>query len=76
MDATALHAIEPTIPVASSTTNAYLSGVTSSATDYSVTTTSVNNNTFTITRAADGTVTHSCTSAGGAAGGGCVGSTW
>ena len=77
MDAAAIHSIEPTIPIATSTTNAYLSNVTSGSDNYSVTTTSVSGNTYTITRAADGTVTHSCLASGtGAAAGGCVGSTW
>src|SRR5258708_6129505 len=77
MDATALNSIEPTIPTSSNgNTRAYLSGVTATTNDYSVTTTSVNGNTFTVARDAQGNVTHSCTSAAGAAAGGCVGSTW
>jgi len=76
MDAAAINAIEPTIPIVASTSHAYLSGVVSAADNYSVTTTSVNNNTSTVTRDNAGNVTHSCTSAAGAGQGGCVGGTW
>ena len=83
MDATHLNAIEPTIPIVSSTTNAWLSGVAgpggtgTPGSGYSVTTTSVNGNTFTISRDTSGNVTHTCSVANaGASSGGCVNSTW
>jgi type IV pilus assembly protein PilA len=79
MDAAGLNAIEPTIRIVASTTDAYLSNVTvtGGGTGYSVTTTSPSTNTFTITRAADGTTSRTCTPVGAAAGsGGCVAGAW
>ena len=79
MDATSLNQIEPTIPLADTNNNAYLVSATPDGTNngYTVTTKSVNGNTFSITRDDQGNITHSCTSAGtGAASGGCVSSTW
>jgi type IV pilus assembly protein PilA len=79
MTAASLNSIEPTIPLDSGTpagSRAFLSTVTSSATGYTVTTTSVNNNTFSVTRDDQGNITHACTTSGGAASGGCVNSTW
>jgi type IV pilus assembly protein PilA len=80
MDATALNTIEPTIPTSASTTSprAWLTAATptTAGDGYSVTTQSVNGNTFTVTRDNTGNVTHSCTSAAGASAGGCVNSTW
>jgi type IV pilus assembly protein PilA len=78
MDAAALNAIEPTIRITSSQTDAYLSGVTVPASNsYSVTATSPSGNTFTIARAADGSTSRTCTpTTTGASSGGCVGGTW
>ena len=85
MDQAGLNTIEPTIPITSDTTSprAWLSAVTGSDgtgvpsdTGYAVTTTSVNGNTFTISRGSDGTVTHKCVAAAGPSSGGCVNSTW
>jgi type IV pilus assembly protein PilA len=56
---------EPTIPTAVSTTEAYLSGTTHGASEYSVTVTSADGDEYTISRASDGTVTRECTSATG-----------
>jgi type IV pilus assembly protein PilA len=65
MSVTALHNIEPTIQTANvNGTQAFLSTVTVSGggTGYAVTTTSEpTGNTFTITRASDGTTTRTCT---------------
>jgi type IV pilus assembly protein PilA len=74
----ALNAIEPTISTAASTTDAYLSAAAANATGdgYSVTTNSPSGNTFTITRAANGTTSRTCTAGAGAATGGCVGGAW
>jgi type IV pilus assembly protein PilA len=78
LSASALQTIEPTIQTTSANNNAYLQTATpdSSGNGYTVTTVSTSGNTFSITRADDGTVSHACTSAGGAAAGGCVNSTW
>jgi type IV pilus assembly protein PilA len=53
-----IKAVEPSIEVAGN--KAHLTGVTANANDYVVTVTSATNNTYTITKAADGTVTRSC----------------
>jgi type IV pilus assembly protein PilA len=79
MDATALATIEPTIQTAAANNNAYLSGVTVTATGdgYSVTSTSNSSNTYTITRNSNGTVQRTCTpTSTGANSGGCVAGTW
>jgi type IV pilus assembly protein PilA len=77
MSAASINQIEPTIPIVASTSHAYLSAVVSAANTYTVTTTSVNNNTYSVSRAADGTISHSCTVANPGAGqGGCVNNTW
>jgi hypothetical protein len=77
MDKPALNAIEPTIRIVASATDAYLSGVSVPAADsYSVTTTSPSGNTFTITRDVSGNTSRSCTAAAGAGSGGCVNGTW
>jgi type IV pilus assembly protein PilA len=70
---TTLHAEEPSIPVAASSGNAYLSAASGSTTGYVVTATAAapDTNTFTITNT-NGVVTRSCTGTTG----GCVGSTW
>ena len=74
----ALQTIEPTIQITAGNNNAYLSAAAPDGTNqgYTVTTTSTSGNTFSITRNDNGTVTHACTSVGGAASGGCVNSTW
>ena len=79
MTAAGLATIEPTIQTAAANNNAYLSGVTVTATGdgYSVTSTSNSSNTYTITRANTGAVTRTCTpTSTGASSGGCVGGTW
>jgi type IV pilus assembly protein PilA len=79
MSAAGLNAIEPTIRIVASATDAYLSNVTliGGGTGYSVTTTSPSTNTFTITRNPDGTTARTCTPvAASAASGGCVNGTW
>jgi len=80
MDAPGLNTIEPTIPLTSNgNSRAFLSGVTvvGAGVGYTVTTTSVNGNTYTIARDANGNITHTCTVANaGASQGGCVGGTW
>jgi type IV pilus assembly protein PilA len=69
-----LNGIESTIPITVSTTNAYLSAATPiGTTGYTVTATAEpDNNTFSITRNANGTTSRACTGATG----GCVASTW
>ena len=71
---TTLNAIEKTIPIVASTTNAYLSAATPiSTTGYTVTATAEPTaNTYSITRNSDGTITRSCTGATG----GCVSLSW
>jgi type IV pilus assembly protein PilA len=81
MNATALNTIENTIPITSSTTNAWLSGVTVLTTNdgYSVTATAEpSGHTFTITRDAQGNFTRSCAVSGSSTndGGGCVNGSW
>ena len=72
-----LNAIEPTIPTAAGGNNAWLSTATSpDGASYTVVSTSVNGNTFSIIRNSDGTVNRTCTAAAGAASGGCVNSSW
>ena len=79
MTAAGLATIEPTIQTAAANNNAYLSGVTVTATGdgYSVTSTSNSSNTYTITRNSNGTVQRTCTpTSTGANSGGCVAGTW
>ena len=73
-----LAGIEPTIPTSASAANggAYLSAATGTANSYTVTATSSDLNTFTITRNTDGTVVRSCTSSASPNSGGCVNSSW
>jgi type IV pilus assembly protein PilA len=80
-----LVAAEPTINTSSTSNNAYLSAAndgspTSPGTDakgFYVTATSTSGNTYTITRADDGTVTRTCTpTTTSAASGGCVAGSW
>jgi type IV pilus assembly protein PilA len=70
---TALQGVEPTL---NDTTGATLTAASGTASTYSVTSTSSDTNTYTIARAADGTVTRSCTGAAAPNGGGCVNSKW
>jgi type IV pilus assembly protein PilA len=74
---TALNAVEATIPIARSSSNAWLSAAATlgGGTGFYVTSTSVSGNTFTIQNDA-GVVTRSCTVASGGSSGGCVNSTW
>jgi type IV pilus assembly protein PilA len=69
---TSLNNIE-TIPLSNSNNNAYLSAATPTLAGdgYTVTATSTSNNTFSITRAADGTVSRTCTQAVATNPGGC-----
>ncbi len=79
MSAAGLNSIEPTIPLSNSSNNAYLVSATPDSTNngYTVTTKSVNGNTYSITRDDSGNISHGCTAAGsGASAGGCVNSTW
>jgi type IV pilus assembly protein PilA len=78
LSTTALNQIEPTIPITSSSTNAYLfSAGSADGQSYTVVTQSVNGNQFSIVRNSSGLVSHSCTVAGsGASSGGCVNDTW
>jgi prepilin-type N-terminal cleavage/methylation domain-containing protein len=59
---TELAAVEPTIAIAPSNQHAYLSAVTSSAEEYSLTATAPDGDELTITRATNGTVSRSCRS--------------
>jgi type IV pilus assembly protein PilA len=58
-----LNAIEPTIPIVVSTSNAYLFAATGTATGFTVTAKSAIGDTYTITRAANGTTTRTCANA-------------
>ena len=73
-----LNKYEPTIQIAAGNGNAFLSVATGTATEFTVTATSVSGHTFTIERKANGETTRSCTPAGktGSEGGGCQNSTW
>ncbi len=62
---TELHATEPTIPITESKSQAYLSGATSGASEYSVTATATDGNEFTISRSSSGIITHHCQSPAG-----------
>jgi type IV pilus assembly protein PilA len=68
---------EPSIPVAVSATEAYLSSTTHATDEYSVTVTAADGSEFTISRAGNGAITRQCTSTAGKQG--CAGnetSTW
>ena len=69
-----LSAIEATIPTSNAGNNAFLSAATGSATGFVVTTTATTGDTYTITRAANGTITRGCTNAVGQTV--CVNATW
>jgi type IV pilus assembly protein PilA len=82
---TTLQGVEPSIAT-SAGGHAYLSaadtpatagsGPNSAGTSYTVTATSETGNTFSISRSDSGIVTRTCSGAGGAGAGGCVGNTW
>ncbi len=57
-----LHRVEPTILIAPSNTEAYLSATTSSETEYSVTAKATNGDEFTISRTAGGGIVRECVS--------------
>jgi type IV pilus assembly protein PilA len=57
-----LHTAEPALRIASSTTDAYLSAATGTATEYTVTATATNGDELTISRSATGFVTRTCVS--------------
>jgi type IV pilus assembly protein PilA len=69
----ALQGVEPTL---NDTSGAKLTGASGTAATYSVTSTSSNGNTFTISRAADGTVSRTCTASASPNSGGCNNGTW
>jgi type IV pilus assembly protein PilA len=69
----ALQGVEPTLK---DTSGASLTAASGTATTYSVTSTSSNTNTFTIARAADGSVSRTCTSGTSPNSGGCNGGVW
>ena len=72
LSATKLNELEKTIPITSSSSNAWVSAATGSTTGYEVTATAPSTgDTFKITNAS-GVVTRSCTGTGG----GCNSSTW
>jgi type IV pilus assembly protein PilA len=76
---TVLAGVEPTIQTAAGNNNAYLSAAAAdtSGQGYTVTTTSTSSNTYSITRADNGTTSRTCTpTTTSAASGGCVGGTW
>ena len=70
--ASSLNSIEPAINITSNVSNAYVSGVTATATDYTLVVASpMSGGSFTVTKSGN-TITRSCTGTGG----GCVSSTW
>jgi type IV pilus assembly protein PilA len=69
-----LNAYEPTIQTIAGGGNAYLSSATPGATTYTVVATSTSGDTFTIARAANGTITRTCMQVAGAKG--CPNGTW
>ena len=68
---TTLNATEPSIPIAVSTSNAYIVTATGTTTGYTVTAKATDGNTFSITNAA-GVISRACTGTTG----GCVALTW
>jgi type IV pilus assembly protein PilA len=60
-----LKSVEPSIPVAVSKSQAYLSGATHAAAEYSVTATATDGTEFTIARSTSGAITRQCKSAPG-----------
>jgi len=71
---TILAGYEATIQTSAGQGNAWLSGVTGTASGYTVTTTSTTGDTYSIIRAANGSLTRSCSDATGQTA--CVGATW
>jgi len=69
-----LQTYEATINTTAGNGNAYLSAATGTATGFTVTATSTTGDTYSITRAANGTITRSCTNSGTSTA--CVNSTW
>jgi type IV pilus assembly protein PilA len=69
-----LSAIEPTIQTATGNNNAYMSAATGTATGFVVTATSTTGDSYTITRAANGTTARTCANAAGQTA--CVNGTW
>jgi type IV pilus assembly protein PilA len=69
----ALQGVEPTLK---DTSGASLTAASGTADTYSVTSTSSNKNTFTIARAADGSVSRTCTAGTSPNSGGCNGGVW
>jgi type IV pilus assembly protein PilA len=69
----ALQGVEPTL---SDTSGASLSAASGTATTYSVTATSSNGNTYTIARAAGGSVSRTCTASASPNSGGCTAGKW
>lgn len=71
-----LHSYEPTILITASTKEAYLSAATHNAagTEYVVTATSTNGDTFTIERNSSGEITRKCKAVTGSKG--CIGESW
>src|SRR5205807_2670744 len=83
ISAAALQQIEPTLNDTSGakfttavTAGTGSGGTNTAGTSYTVTATSSNNNTYSITRHDDGSVTRSCTFASAPNSGGCVNSSW
>jgi type IV pilus assembly protein PilA len=71
---TALAGYEATIQTSAGNGNAWLSGVTATATTYTVTTSSTTGDTYSINRAANGSLTRTCVNSGTNTA--CVGGTW
>ena len=57
-----LNKVEPALRIASSTTDAYLSSATGTATEYTVTATATNGDELTISRSTTGAITRTCAS--------------
>ncbi len=62
VNAAELNRYEPSIPITTNTSVAYLSATTSAKSEYSVTTKAATGDEFTIARSANGEITRSCTS--------------
>jgi len=69
-----LNSYEPTIPITETTKEAYLSGTTHGAAEYSVTAKSTNGDTFTIVRESSGVIKRTCKAVTGSKG--CIGESW
>jgi type IV pilus assembly protein PilA len=75
-DAVTLPAVRGVEPTLNDTSGATLSAASGTATTFTVTSTSSNGNTYTISRAADGTVTRACTASASPNSGGCNNLKW